>query len=94
MMNAQQLEYIRLELTRALHDDSGGTKGQLQAFIEHPPADKNHLPRQKIHKVALEGGARSTPKILRSMRWRHAAAGSQCRRSTIMSFRRARGAEQ
>lgn len=56
MMNAQQLEYIRLELTNALHDDSGGTKGQLQAFIEHPPADKNHFPRQKIHKVALDGG--------------------------------------
>ncbi|MER5247350.1 antitermination protein, partial [Serratia marcescens] len=54
-MNAQQLEYIRLELTNALHDDSGSTKGQLQAFIEHPPADKNHYPRQRIHKVELEG---------------------------------------
>lgn len=30
-MNAQQLEFIRLELTRALLDDSGGTKGQLNS---------------------------------------------------------------
>lgn len=54
-MNAQQLEFIRLELTHALLDDSGGTKGQLEAFSEHPPADNKSYPRQHIHKVELEG---------------------------------------
>lgn len=38
-MNAQQLEYVRIQLRAALADDSGGTKGQLEAFEEHPPAD-------------------------------------------------------
>ncbi|NIH11605.1 MAG: antitermination protein [Serratia symbiotica] len=54
-MNAQELEYVRLELTRALFDESGGTKGQLEAFSEHPPANKIHYPRQPIYKVELEG---------------------------------------
>ncbi|CDG47135.1 bacteriophage antitermination protein Q [Serratia symbiotica] len=54
-MNTQQLEYVRLELTRALVDRSGGTKGQLEAFSEHPPANKIHSPRQPIYKVELEG---------------------------------------
>lgn len=40
-MNLQELEYTRIELRRALADLSGSTKGQLQAFSEHPPADKN-----------------------------------------------------
>ncbi|MFQ6248776.1 bacteriophage antitermination protein Q [Yersinia enterocolitica] len=55
-MNAQQLEYARTELTKALVDISGGTKGQLEAFSENPPADKDHYPRLKIHKIQLEGG--------------------------------------
>ncbi len=29
-MNAQQLEYVRIQLRAALVDDSGGTKGQLK----------------------------------------------------------------
>lgn len=55
-MNAQQLEYIRIRLRSALLDDSGGTKGQLEAFSEHPPADKNGYTRHRMHKVELEGG--------------------------------------
>jgi hypothetical protein len=55
-MNAQLLEYARIELRLALADLSGGTKGQLQAFAENPPADKNLHPRKPIHQIALEGG--------------------------------------
>jgi hypothetical protein len=55
-MNAPQLEYVRTKLRGALPDYSGGTKGQLEAFSENPPADKNGLPRQKLHVVELEGG--------------------------------------
>jgi hypothetical protein len=62
-MNTQLLQYARIELTTALMDLSGGTKGQLEAFSEHPPADKNHYPRQHIHKVQLEGN-----KLVRSER--------------------------
>lgn len=54
-MNNQLLQYARTELAAALMDLSGGTKGQLEAFSEHPPADKNKYPRQHIHKVQLEG---------------------------------------
>lgn len=55
-MNAQQLEYIRIQLRAALEDDSGGTKGQLEAFAEHPPADKKLNPRKQIHVVELDNG--------------------------------------
>ncbi|PAN79914.1 hypothetical protein CIW69_01475 [Enterobacter cloacae] len=55
-MNAQQLEYVRIQLRAALVDDSGGTKGQLEAFAEHPPADKNRNPRQRVHVVELDNG--------------------------------------
>lgn len=55
-MNLQLLEYARIELRFALTDLSGGTKGQLESFAEHPPADKNRNPRQQIHMVELEGG--------------------------------------
>lgn len=55
-MNAQQLEYIRIQLRAALADDSGGTKGLLEAFSEHPPADKNRNPRKQIHVVELDDG--------------------------------------
>lgn len=57
-MNIQLLEYVRIELTRALADNSGGTKGQLEAFAEHPSADKNQHPRKAVHHVELEGGRR------------------------------------
>lgn len=55
-MNAQQLEYVRIQLRAALVDDSGGTKGQLEAFAEHPPANKNKNPRQQVHVVELDNG--------------------------------------
>ncbi|RHI05730.1 antitermination protein [Enterobacter cloacae] len=55
-MNAQQLEYVRIQLRAALADDLGGTKGQLEAFAEHPPADKKLNPRKKIHDVELDNG--------------------------------------
>ncbi|MFV9180703.1 bacteriophage antitermination protein Q [Serratia marcescens] len=55
-MNAQQLEYIRINLRAALVDSSGGTKGQLEAFAEHPPADKERNPRRPVHVVALDDG--------------------------------------
>lgn len=56
MMNAQQLEYIRINLRTALVDSSGGTKGQLEAFAEHPPADKDRNPRKPVHVVLLDDG--------------------------------------
>ncbi|EKS6736932.1 antitermination protein [Enterobacter ludwigii] len=55
-MNAQQLEYVRIQLRAALADDSVGTKGQLEAFAEYPPADKNRNPRQQVHVVELDNG--------------------------------------
>ncbi|MCE1916547.1 bacteriophage antitermination protein Q [Enterobacter ludwigii] len=55
-MNAQQLEYVRIQLRAALADGSGGTKGQLEAFAEHPPADKSVNPRKHIHVVELDNG--------------------------------------
>ncbi|HFK5650250.1 TPA: bacteriophage antitermination protein Q [Enterobacter ludwigii] len=54
-MNLQELEYTRIELRRALADFSGTTKGQLQAFSEHPPADKNKYPRHHPE-IVMEGG--------------------------------------
>ena len=56
MMNEQQLEYVRINLRAALLDSSGGTKGQLEAFAEHPPADKQRNPRKPVHIVALDDG--------------------------------------
>lgn len=53
MMNEQQLEYVRINLRAALLDSSGGTKGQLEAFAEHQPADKQRNPRKPVHIVAL-----------------------------------------
>ena len=55
-MNAQQLEYVRIHLRAALVDDSGGTKGQLEAVAEHPPADKYRNPRQQVHVVDFDDG--------------------------------------
>lgn len=55
-MTPQMLEYARIELTRALMDTSGKTKGQLQAFSENPPADKDHCPRKQIHMVEFDDG--------------------------------------
>ncbi|HBR0006126.1 TPA: bacteriophage antitermination protein Q [Klebsiella aerogenes] len=55
-MNLQNLEYTRIEVRRALQNLSGATKGQLEAFSENPPADKNKSPRQPHHIVDLDGG--------------------------------------
>lgn len=54
-MNQQNLNFVRVELRRALPGLSGATKGQLEAFSEHPPADKNASPRRAVHLVELEG---------------------------------------
>ncbi|HCD7552995.1 TPA: antitermination protein [Citrobacter farmeri] len=54
-MHENLLNFARIEITRALVDNSGRTKGQLQAFNEHPPADKNRNPRQPVHIIELEG---------------------------------------
>lgn len=54
-MNPKDLNYVRNELRRALLDLSGGTKGQLEAFSEHPPADKKAVPRRCVNLVELEG---------------------------------------
>lgn len=55
-MNLQDIEYTRIEVRRALANLSEGTKGQLQAFSEHPPADKNKTPRCGQPLIELEGG--------------------------------------
>ncbi|BBU83168.1 hypothetical protein EIMP300_45680 [Escherichia coli] len=54
MSNEYLLEYTRIKLRAALRDLSGGSKGQLEALCEHPPADKNAYPRKHIHRVQLE----------------------------------------
>lgn len=54
-MNEQDINYSRNEIRRALMDLSGGTKGQLEAFSEHPPADKKSTPRRSVNLVELEG---------------------------------------
>ncbi|RSW72917.1 bacteriophage antitermination protein Q [Klebsiella aerogenes] len=55
-MNLQNLEYTRIEVRRALQNLSVTTKGQLEAFSENPPADKNKSPRQPRHIIDLDGG--------------------------------------
>lgn len=62
-MNPQLLEYARVELTRALTDNSGKTKGQLQAFSENPLADKNRNPRRPVHTVELDDGQGGTRSV-------------------------------
>lgn len=62
-MRAQDLEYARTELRRALADYSGKTKGQLEAFSENPPAEKNCLTRKPIHTVELEDGKGGKRKV-------------------------------
>ncbi|MDN8598644.1 bacteriophage antitermination protein Q [Citrobacter sp. S2-9] len=62
-MTPQMLEYARIELTSALMDTSGRTKGQLQAFSEHPPADKDRNPRRPVHVVELEDGRGGTRSV-------------------------------
>jgi len=54
-MTHQILEYARIELTHALMDKAGRTKGQLQAFSENPPADKSRKSKP-VHTVMMEDG--------------------------------------
>ncbi|MFX4311561.1 antitermination protein [Enterobacter sp. 63] len=65
-MNFQELEYIRIELRRALADFSGSSKGQLQAFSEHPPADKNKYPRHHPE-IVMEGGQGCGSKVVQTL---------------------------
>jgi hypothetical protein len=62
-MNPQLLEYVRIELTRVLLDTSGKTKGQLQAFSENPPVDKDHCPRKQVHMIELDDGRGGTRSV-------------------------------
>ncbi|WP_168404774.1 bacteriophage antitermination protein Q [Erwinia amylovora] len=62
-MNENLLNYARLELTQALRDTSGLTKGQLQAFAEHPPANKKRHPRKPLHLIDLEDGQGGIRKV-------------------------------
>ncbi|HEY4437663.1 MAG TPA: bacteriophage antitermination protein Q [Lelliottia sp.] len=59
-MDENLLNYARLELTQALRDTSGKTKGQLEAFSENPLADKNRNSRKPVHVVELEDGKGGT----------------------------------
>lgn len=79
-MNAQQLEFIRLELTRALLDDSGGTKGQLEAFSEHPPADNKSYPDNTSIKLSWRASVGLIPITPPYMCWKHVAGDGLCRR--------------
>lgn len=65
-MNLQELEYTRIELRRALADLSGSTKGQLQAFSDHPPADKNKYPRHHPE-IVMEGGEGCGSKVVKTL---------------------------
>ncbi len=66
-MNLQNLEYARIEVRRALLDLSGATKGQLEAFSENPPADKNKNPRRTHHLVDLDGGIGCGPSVVKAL---------------------------
>lgn len=59
-MNEQNINYARNELRWALMDLSGGTKGQLEACSENPPADTKATPRRNNKIIELEspGGVR------------------------------------
>lgn len=66
-MNPQNLEYTRIEVRRALLDLSGTTKGQLEAFSENPPADKNKNPWYSRHLVDLDGGIGCGPSVVKAL---------------------------
>jgi len=62
-MDENLLNYVRLELTHALRDTSGKTKGQLEAFSENLLADKNRNPRKPVHTVELDDGRGGTRSV-------------------------------
>ncbi|EMO4455827.1 antitermination protein [Klebsiella michiganensis] len=66
-MNLQNLEYTRIEVRRALQNLSVATKGQLEAFSENPPADKNKSPRQPRHIIDLDGGIGCGPSVVKAL---------------------------
>lgn len=55
-MNAQQLEYVRIQLRAALADRSGRTKGQLEALAEHCLYNAKPTSRNRIHQIELVDG--------------------------------------
>lgn len=55
-MNAQQLEYVRIQLRAALADHSGRTKGQLEALAEHCLYNAKPTSRNRIHEIELVDG--------------------------------------
>lgn len=55
-MNAQQMEYVRLELATALADSGARTKGQLAEFEDSPLAETSKYKRQAVRTVDI--GAR------------------------------------
>lgn len=57
-MDDNLLNYARLELTNALLDRSGKTKGQLEAFAENPLADIKRNPRVPVHVIEFDDGRR------------------------------------
>ncbi|MCU6327476.1 bacteriophage antitermination protein Q [Enterobacter quasiroggenkampii] len=52
-MNAQQLEYIRIQLRAALADHSGRTKGQLEALAEHCLYNAQSTSQNKNYQIGL-----------------------------------------
>jgi len=54
MMNAQQLEYVRIELTAALADPGARRKGQLAAFEDSPLAETSKYKRQSVRTVEID----------------------------------------
>lgn len=79
-MNAQLLEYARIELSRALIDAPRTAKGQLEAFRERPPADKSRYHRQGSNTVQLDGGR----EVLAERSPTHAPAARVHRQSVAM----------
>lgn len=52
-MKAQQLEYVRIQLRAALVDDSGGTKGLLEAFCGTPWQIKQCIRESQCMRLSL-----------------------------------------
>ncbi len=55
-MKIQSLEFVRIELFRALTDSSGITKGQLEAFSEHYCLKRNSDSKKHIRQAEPKGG--------------------------------------
>lgn len=66
-MNLQEIEYARSNIKNALMNLSEGTKGQLQALCEHPPADKKKVQHSEKRLIDLEGGKDCGPSVARAL---------------------------